>query len=286
MNPNKKLPKLPYLTKECSNETFKEEYAKRLEKVEGELNQKKEEVKTLRQSLKKMEKQEESIFGDDKKTIPHFQRKRALKEKLKSEEEKIQNLETHRDKIIHHQTSINGWEGMFKQLNIDLTSRKIRGSESSATAVDPYHNNVLDKHKLNSIKSGVKLLVPAFNEKLNFANDEKKYKVDKLIRLQEQKLVDLELRRVAAKERVKKKLQNDSRRITMLTKSQQYGSNMLIDSTMSARRKGDEPSTFQHDPTQDSGVEENDARKLAISQTIQPSASSITKPRGQQDNEY
>lgn len=218
-----KVKKLPYLTKEDDSETFRIEFERRLGVVNEEEAAIKAEIHQLKLQLKQMDKEEESLYGDDSKTIPHFKKKRHLKEKLKIQEEHLAKCEIERQKLRKHITSIKGWDMMFKRLNIDISKRQPKPPLDLHPVVDPYHSQEIPKAKLDSLKRGFYYLVAPPNQRVNYAIADHKYDLPKIERLDHEYKSNANYKRVAAKEKVRTKLENDSKRIENLTKSKRNG---------------------------------------------------------------
>ena len=248
--------KLSYLTKEDSNETFHQEYQKRLEQTNEHIDDIKEEIKSHKATYKQMDKELEDIKGDDKKTIPHFKKKRTLKERIKVLEEKLRKLDEVRVKYQRHESSMRSWEMMFKKLNIDLTSRKIP-EPYEAEAVDPYHNHTIDPKRLKNIKRGFNLLVPSPNTPVNYDIRESKYNTDSIDQLSIEYNRSTLYKGLAAKEKVKYKDQDQKRRLDNLTKSQRFGSSVLLDAGGHTNRKTDKNGEDDEDEDAEDEDEEN-----------------------------
>lgn len=230
--------RLPYLTKEDSNETFHKEYQKKLAKINEELEASKQQLKSLKLTVKEMDEELEYISGDDKKTIPHFKRKRALKEKIKALEEKILQLQASKTKVQQNDGSMRSWEVMFKKLNIDLTQRKGMEGEQEEELVDPYHSYRLDHKKLNRIKRGFNLLAPPSKPQMNYEIKQLKYNVDALEELTKEYSASIDFKNKAAKEKVRWQAKEEARRLKNLTKTQRYGhSALLISSSHTTKTK-------------------------------------------------
>ena len=245
--------KLPYLTKECDNDTFHAEYQRRLEKVQASIDSMRKEIKELKATCAQIDAEIDTHRGDEVKLFPLFQKKRNAKNKIKTLEEKLTAAESQKQRIKHNDGSMRGWELMFKNLNIDNTQRKIQEDfRLEELTMDPFHSQIIDKRRLNKVKRGMNLLVPLPNMRLNYKSNDQKYNTEDIATLGKDYSVVTHHRLLAAKEKVKHKLIEDRRRIVNLTKSKKYGSAVFLNGSQTARsRLHDELRLMKDDESED-----------------------------------
>ena len=252
MDKSQTYQKLPYLTKNSDSAKFQEHIKTKIDRIDQDMEELKLKVKNQKQKIKQMDIDEKEVLGDDKKMIPHFKKRRALRDLLVLNEDKLKKMAKEKLKLEHQSGKMKGWDLMFKSLNIDVNATKKKINMKSVEENSAPQKTTYLK-KLNGIKRGFNFLVPSPSMKMNYDIQEMKYDLPSLYELNEQHKRDLELRRIAAGQKVKSKLETDQQRITHLSKSRMFSSQFFNSEPSSISKRRNQDASDQYDDAESRG---------------------------------
>ena len=226
--------KLPYLTKQCDNEAFYSKYRAKIEALEEQISYLSSEIEGFKATYKNIDADIVNSRGDSTKTLPLFKKKRDTKAKVKLLEEKLIISESQLRKILKNNDSMRSWEVMFKSLNIDVSQRKQREEDSiKELLLDTQLPKIVNIADLKNIKRGMNLLIPSSTMDLNFKLGDQKYDLRAIFRLGKDYKMASEYRLLAAQDKVRIKLKEDTKRINNITKLRQLGSIAIMNTSRS-----------------------------------------------------
>jgi len=205
------------------NDSTTENYADKIKANEALLADFKREFEELAGRYGEAKKEEDLARGNIDQLLKVAKKKRKIKEGLEQIQKCMQDIEHHKQKLEKTRDYRAQQAEILERLKIDV--EKVRAKRSPHLLdPNPYHDRIPDRERLNQIKQGIVL---GSNEKprgkpcVNYGIDDQKYNVRKIVRMQREKAVDVELRRLQVltrQKRIVEKAEDRALRMKILKK--------------------------------------------------------------------
>lgn len=207
------------------NESSIENYADKIKANQELLTDFKKESEELAERYREAKKEEDLARGNIDQLLKVVQKKRKIKEGLDQIDKCMQEIEAHKQKLEKARDYRLQQVEILDRLKIDV--EKVRAKRLPyLNDPNPYHDRMPDRERLNQIKQGIVLgsKDKSYGKSgVNYGIDDQKYNVRKIVRLQREKAVDVELRRLQVLMRQKRIVEKAGERALRLKIMKKHG---------------------------------------------------------------